>query len=85
MDSRRRSKLQLQARSTHLIFHIGPEMVECLMRKANSAETKREPQAKPSRIKKSGEIRLQGAGGTRKPRIVDRLASALFLALRWIV
>jgi hypothetical protein len=42
-------------------FHIGHEMVECLMRKPDSAATKRV---------------------ARKRWSLDRLASALFLALR---
>jgi hypothetical protein len=76
--------LQLQARSTHMIFHIGPEIVECLMRKANSAETKRVCPEEQPQVKSSGENRLQGPRVARKLWIVDRLASALLLALRWL-
>jgi hypothetical protein len=70
---------------THLIFHIGPEIVDCLMRKSNSAETNRDCPEEQSRVKSSGESRLQGPRVARKRWSLDRLASALFLALRWLL
>ena len=77
--------LQLQARSTHLIFHIGHEMVECLMRKPDSSETRQDCPRGQSQAKSSGEIRSQESRAARLPRIVDKLASTLFLVLRWLV
>ena len=64
-----------------MIFHIGPEMVECLMRKANSTETKRDSPEKQSQVKRGGEIRLRGSRVARKRWSVETLASAL----RWLL
>lgn len=66
------------------MFHIGHEMVECLIRKRNSTETKRKCLEKQPRSKSSGESHLQ-----RPRRAVDMLrsdtvASALLVALRWL-
>jgi hypothetical protein len=86
MDSRFDAPMpQLQARSTHLNFHIGHEMVECLMRRSNSAKTKQDCPEKQSRVNSSTENRLQGSRVARKGWSVDKLCSALFLALRWIL
>jgi hypothetical protein len=64
-----------------VIFHIGPEMVECLMRRANYAETKRNSPEKQPQVKSSGESRLQSPHVARKRWAVETLASAL----RWLV
>ena len=86
MDSRFGAPMpQLRARSTHLNFHIGPEMVECLMRRSNSAKTKQNCPEKQLRVNDSSESRLKGPRVARKRWSVDKLASALFLALRWIL
>jgi hypothetical protein len=76
---------QLQARSTHLNFHIGHEMVECLMRRSNSAKAKQDCPEKQSRVNSGAESHPQGSRIARKPWSVDKLASALFLALRRIL
>jgi hypothetical protein len=65
-----------------LIFHIGHEMVECLMRKANSADTKRESPEQQTQVKSSGESGLEGPRVARRRWTIDTLASALFSALR---
>ena len=56
-------------------------MVECLMRKANSAETKLDCPEKQSQVKSNGESRLQGPRVARKRWSVETLASAL----RWLL
>jgi hypothetical protein len=85
MEGRRRSMLQLQARSTHLIFHIGHEMVECLMRKPDSSETRQDSLREQSQAKSSGESRSQESRVARQPRIVDMLTPTLFRVLRWLL
>jgi hypothetical protein len=76
-DSRRASMLQLRARSAPVIFHIGPEIVDCLMRKRNSAETVRDSPEQQSQLESRGGSRLQGSRIARLPWIVGTLASAL--------
>jgi hypothetical protein len=65
-----------------MIFHIGHEMVECLMRKPNSAETRPDCPEKQSQPKSSGESRLQGPRAARGKWRINTLASAVFSALR---
>jgi hypothetical protein len=55
------------------------------MRKSNSAKTSRDCPEKQSGVKSSGESPLQGSRVACKRWSTDRLASALFLALRWFV
>jgi hypothetical protein len=57
-------------------------MVECLMRKSNSAEIKQDSPEKQSRVKSSDESRSQGSRVARCWWTIDMLASALFSALR---
>ncbi len=64
-----------------MIFHIGPEMVECLMRRANSTNPKRDSPEKQSQANSRGESRLQSPRVARKLWIVGTLASAL----RWLL
>jgi hypothetical protein len=52
------------------------------MRKRNSAETKQDSPEKQSQVKSSGESRLPGP---RVARRLKTLASALVLALRWLL
>jgi hypothetical protein len=86
MDSRFDALMpRLQVRSTHLNFHIGHEMVECLMRRSNSTKTKQDCAEKQSRVSSSTESRLQGSRVARKRWSLDKLVSALFIALRWIL
>jgi hypothetical protein len=68
-----------------VIFHIGPEMVECLMRKRNSPETKRDSPKKQTQVKNRGESGLPGPRVARKRWCGAALAAALFLALRWLL
>lgn len=72
-----------------MIFHIGPEIVECLMRKSNSSETKREcPHTQIDTqiaARKTRETRLQRSPAARTRWSVDKVASALLLALRWLL
>jgi hypothetical protein len=67
------------------MFHIGPEMVECLMRRSNSAKTKQDCPEKQSRRNSSSESHLQGSRIARKRWSYDTLASALTLVLRWLL
>jgi hypothetical protein len=63
------------------MFHIGYEMVECLMRKANSAESKQDLPKRRSQVNRSCESRSQSPRVARKVWILDTLASAL----RWLL
>lgn len=63
------------------MFHIGHEMVECLMRKANSAESKQGLPKRRSQVNRSRESRSQSPRVARKVWILDTLASAL----RWLL
>lgn len=67
-----------------LMFHIGHEMVECLMRKPNPTEKKRECLEGHLRPKSSGERHLRVARGALDLLIGDTVASALLVALRWL-
>ena len=75
--------LQNQVRSIHLIVHIGPEIVECLMRNANSAEITGDTPEEPSRVNGIRDGRLQRSLSGSTPWNADKLSTALFLALRW--
>jgi hypothetical protein len=68
-----------------LIFHIGPEMVECLMRKAQAAESKQDTPATHFRRKRRGKDVAKAGRITPYHRIVETVASALFLILRWLL
>ena len=66
------------------MFHIGHEMAECLMRKANSTGTKRECLEGHPRPKSSGESHLQRSRGPLDLLRSDTVASAILVALRWL-
>ena len=68
-----------------LIFHIGPEIVECLMRKPNPAESKQKDLEKCGRVKSSGESHSPVSRVARDPWSAETLASVLLLALRWLL
>jgi hypothetical protein len=61
-------------------FHIGHEMVKCLMREPNSVEAKRNSSKEPFL-----ESRLQCSPIGRHWWIVDTVAWAFFLAVRWLL
>jgi hypothetical protein len=67
------------------MFHIGPEMVECLMRKAQAAESK-EGVPKTDFQRESGDKQVARAGRAA-PYVwtAETVASALFLILRCIL
>ena len=66
------------------MFHIGHEMVECLMRKPNSTETKRKCSEQRPRRKNSGESHLPRSREAVDMLRSDIVASALLVALRWL-
>jgi hypothetical protein len=66
------------------MFHIGHEMAECLMRKPNSTETKRECLEEHPRPESSGESHLQRSRGAVDMLSGGTVASALLVALRWL-
>ena len=65
------------------MFHIGHEMVECLMGKPNSTETKRECLEQHPPPKNSGESHLQRSQEAVDMLRMDTVASSLLVALRW--
>jgi hypothetical protein len=65
-----------------MMFHIGHEMAECLMRKPNSTRTKRQRLEGRPRPESGTESHLQRSRGTLDLLRSGSVASALLLALR---
>ena len=84
MDSRLTIHAITTCREGALMFHIGPEMTECLMRKVNSAGAKREYSEGHPRPMSNGKIHRQRSQGLLDMLRSDTLASVLLTMRRWL-